>query len=93
MQPHNYEFDVEFSFVDEQRFCVERVAEELTCREIRVFYDAYEQATQWDRDLNSYFREVFQEKCHYCVFFASQDYVAKVWPSVERQRVHSCMVR
>ena len=85
MQSHDYEFDVGLSFAGEQRHYVERVAEELAYRGIRVFYDAYEQATLWGRDLNSYFREVFQEKCRYCVIFASQEYAAKVWPSVERQ--------
>ena len=85
MQPRNYEFDVGLSFAGEQRHYVERVAEELTYRGIRVFYDAYEQATLWGKNLNSYFKEVFQEKCRYCVIFASREYAAKMWPSVERQ--------
>ena len=85
MQSPSYEFDVGLSFAGEQRHYVERVAEELTYRGILVFYDAYDQANLWGKDLSSYFKEVFQEKCRYCVVFASREYAAKVWPSVERE--------
>ena len=44
VQAHGYEFDIGLSFASEQRKYVERVAEELNYRGIRVYYDAYDQA-------------------------------------------------
>ena len=80
---HDYEFDISLSFASEQRDYVERVAEELDYRGIRVFYDAYEQANLWGRNLGEYFKEVFQDKSRYCIVFASKEYATKMWPTVE----------
>ncbi|MDE0132976.1 MAG: TIR domain-containing protein [bacterium] len=80
---HGYEYDIGLSFSGEQRGYVEKVAEELDYRGIRVFYDADEQADLWGRDLGVYFREVFQDKCRYCIVFASEEYANKMWPTVE----------
>jgi len=54
VQAHAYEFDIGLSFASDQREYVERVAEELNYRGIRVYYDAYDQANLWGRDLESY---------------------------------------
>ena len=83
VQAHGYEFDIGLSFAGEQREYVERVAEELNYRGIRVYYDAYDQANLWGRDLGKYFREVFQDKCRYCIVFASKEYASKMWPTFE----------
>ena len=83
VQEDSYEFDIGLSFASEQREYVERVAEELDYRGIRIFYDAYEQANLWGRDLAEYFKEVFQEKCRYCIVFASKEYAKKMWPTYE----------
>ena len=83
MQAHGYEFDIGLSFAGEQRKYVELVAEELDYRGIRVYYDAYDQANLWGRDLGEYFREVFQEKCRFCMVFASKEYATKMWPTFE----------
>ena len=83
VQAHGYEFDIGLSFASEQRKYVERVAEELNYRGVRVYYDAYDQANLWGRDLGEYFREVFQDKCHYCIVFASKEYATKMWPTFE----------
>ena len=83
VQANGYEFDIGLSFASEQREYVERVAEELNYRGIRVYYDAYDQANLWGRDLGEYFSEVFQDKCHYCIVFASKEYATKMWPTFE----------
>ena len=80
---HGYEFDIGLSFASDQRDYVERVAEELDYRGVRIFYDAYEQANLWGRNLGEYFKEVFQDKCRYCIVFASKEYATKMWPTVE----------
>ena len=83
VQANGYEFDIGLSFASEQREYVERVAEELNYRGIRVYYDAYDQANLWGRDLGEYFREVFQDKCQYCIVFAPKEYATKMWPTFE----------
>ena len=83
VKEHDYEFDIGLSFASEQRDYVERVAEELDYRGIRIFYDAYEQANLWGRNLGEYFKEVFQAKSRYCIVFASKEYATKMWPTVE----------
>ena len=83
VQAHGYEFDIGLSFASEQREYVERVAEELNYRGIRVYYDAYDRANLWGRDLGEYFREVFQNRCRYCIVFASKEYATKMWPTFE----------
>ena len=83
LQANGYEFDIGLSFAGEQREYVERVAEELDYRGVRVYYDAYDQANLWGRNLAEYFKEVFQDKCRYCIVFASKEYATKMWPTFE----------
>ena len=87
LNEHDYEFDIGLSFAGEQREYVEQVAEELDYRGIRVYYDAYDQANLWGRDLAKYFKEVFQNRCRYCIVFASKDYAAKMWPTFELENI------
>ena len=63
VQEDSFEYDIGLSFAGEQRKYVERVAEELVYRGISVYYDAYDQANLWGRDLGRYFKEVFQDQC------------------------------
>jgi len=48
---NEYEYDVCLSFAGEQRYFVEAVAEGLRKVGIRVFYDGYERAALWGKDL------------------------------------------
>lgn len=85
-QDENYfEYDVGLSFAGEQRAFVEQVAEELTSRGIRVFFDDYERGTLWGKDLYAYLSDIYEHMCRYCVIFVSEQYAAKVWPNKERQ--------
>ena len=86
-EEHENEFDIGLSFAGEQREYVEQVAEELDYRGIRVYYDAYDQANLWGRDLAKYFKEVFQNRCRYTIVFASKDYAAKMWPTFELENI------
>src|SRR5262245_45133490 len=45
------EYDVCLSFAGEDREYVSQVAEHLDLHEVRVFYDAYERAQLWGKDL------------------------------------------
>lgn len=80
-----FQFDVALSFAGEDRIYVGDIAERLRSRDVRVFYDRYEQATLWGKDLYEHLDYVYQRAARYCVLFASEHYARKVWTSHERK--------
>lgn len=84
MVGNDYEYDVGLSFAGEQRQYVEQVADELSSRGIRVFYDDYETGKLWGKDLYAHLSDIYQNTCRYCVIFISEEYASKVWTNQER---------
>lgn len=82
---NDYDYDVTLSFAGEQRAYVEQVAAALRLKGIRVFYDEYEKANLWGKDLYEHLDWVYQRAARFCVIFASADYAAKMWTSHERR--------
>lgn len=79
------EFDVCLSFAGEDRTYVRAVADELVGRAVRVFYDEYEEATLWGKNLYTHLDDVYQRQARYCVMFVSEHYVRKFWTAHERE--------
>jgi hypothetical protein len=79
-----FEYDVCLSFAGEQREYVRQVAQILQERGIRVFFDEYEEADLWGKDLYEHLAGIYGRKARYCILFASKEYAEKVWPSHER---------
>jgi hypothetical protein len=80
-----YDYDIALSFAGEDRLYVEKVAEFLKTKNIRVFYDQFEEARVWGRDLVAYFDDIYQNRASYCVIFISEHYAPKAWPKMERK--------
>ena len=78
-----YEYDVGLSFAGEQRDYVSETADRVKRHGIRVFYDEYERAKLWGKDLYVHLDDVYQHRCKYCVIFVSREYAEKVWPTAE----------
>jgi hypothetical protein len=78
-------YDVVFSFAGEDRRYVARVANYLRARSVKVFYDEYEQAGLWGKDLAEYFGTIYGQSGRYCVIFISAAYVEKMWTRHERR--------
>lgn len=76
-------YDVALSFAGEDRLLVQQVANELQGRGIKVFFDAYETATLWGKDLGQHFDDVFRKKSGFVMLFISRHYVEKPWPQHE----------
>lgn len=57
----------------------------MRSRGIRVFFDDYEKAELWGKDLYSHLDEVYQHLGRYCILFASANYAQKVWTDHERR--------
>jgi hypothetical protein len=80
-----YDFDVALSYAGENRSYVHEVANHLRAHGLRVFYDEFYTAELWGQDLYVYLDNVYRERARFTVVFISQSYVAKPWPSHERQ--------
>jgi TIR domain len=78
-------YDVVFSFAGENRTYVKQVAGYLRAKDIKIFYDEYEQAHLWGKDLAEHFELVYRRSGQYCVIFISKDYVNKMWTKPERR--------
>ena len=78
-------YDVALSFSGEDRGYVEQVAFRLRQSGVSVFYDRYEEATLWGKDLYEHLDDVYQNKAKYMLMFASEHYARKVWPTHERR--------
>ena len=78
-----YRYDVAISFAGEDREVAERFANDLRRRGVRVFYDAWEQADLWGKNLYQHLDMVYRTAARYCVIFVSESYVAKVWTQHE----------
>lgn len=81
----DFEYDIVLSFAGEQTAYVEEVANIVRGFGIRVFYDDYERASLWGKDLYEHLDYIYQRAAEYCVQFVSVDYAKKVWTTHERK--------
>ncbi len=84
MKNNSYEYDVALSFAGENRGYVEEVANSLKTRGVKVFYDVFEEANLWGKNLYEYLSEIYQNKARYTVMFISGFYNQKLWTNHER---------
>lgn len=82
-----FEYQVAFSFAGENRPYVEKVGEILKERDVKVFYDFFEQANLWGKSLPEHLDDVYRKKAAYCVVFISKFYAEKAWTRHERKSV------
>jgi hypothetical protein len=83
MADSEFEYDVAVSFAGEDRAKAERFAEILKAQGLKLFYDVWEQANLWGRDLYQHLDEVYSRKARFCVMFLSVHYAAKAWTNHE----------
>ena len=81
----SYTYDVAISYAGEDRTHAEALASALEHRGVTVFFDSYEQATLWGKNLYTYLSDLYQNKARYCVAFLSQHYATKLWTNHERE--------
>jgi len=79
-----YEYDLALSFAGEDRKYVEEVAEALRGHGLSVFYDEFQKAELWGKNLFPYLTDVYLNKARYCVVFISKHYASKRWTRIER---------
>lgn len=82
---HERRYDVAFSFAGENRAYVEEVAALLRNASVDVFYDNFERADLWGKNLIDHLAKIYSHETRYVVMFISKQYVEKAWPTHERQ--------
>ncbi len=83
--PNGYDYEVALSYASEDRAYVGQVAEALKEHGTRIFYDQYEEANMWGKDLSAHLDDVFRKQARYCVIFISRHYAEKEWTIHERR--------
>jgi len=78
-------YDVALSFAGEDRASAEQLASLLTSAGVKVFYDEYEQATLWGKNLYDHLHDVYSNRARFCVMFVSSAYATRLWTNHERQ--------
>lgn len=78
VEADNYEYDIALSFAGEDRQAAESLADGLRDCGVRVFYDRYEQAQLWGKDLYQHLQSVYRDRAKYCILFISANYANKV---------------
>lgn len=86
-------YDVALSFAGADRWYAEAVAAYVKARGARVFYDRYETATLWGRDLFEHFSWVYSSAARYCVIFVSDAYAESIWTTHERRSAQERALR
>lgn len=81
----NRDYDIALSFAGEERDYVDRVANLLKERGVKVFYDLFEEADLWGKDLYVHLSEVYHKRARFTVMFISDAYANKLWTNHERK--------
>jgi hypothetical protein len=84
-RPSAVHYDVALSFAGEDRKYVHRVAEALADKGVKVFYDNFEEADLWGRNLYSHLAKVYGSQARYTIIFVSKAYGKKLWTKHERE--------
>jgi hypothetical protein len=87
------QYDVCLSFAGEDRLFVNRIADVLVKRGVRVFYDDYERASLWGKDLFAHLDAIYRHAARFCIVFVSKAYARKAWTNHERQSAQARAIR
>jgi len=85
----SFEFEIALSFAGEDREYVDQVANLLRDSGIKTFYDLFEEANLWGKNLYDYLTEIYKDKAFYTIMFISEHYARKMWTNHERQAMQA----
>jgi hypothetical protein len=78
-------YDLAISFAGEDRQIAEDIANELKLLGYEIFYDKYEQANLWGKNLYEHLSEIYSKKARFCLMIISDSYAKKHWTNHERE--------
>ncbi len=79
MNSEKYDYDILLSFAGEDREVARKIAGQLRERGVEVFFDEYEEADLWGKDLYEHLSKVYSEEGRYCIMLISEHYAKKAW--------------
>jgi hypothetical protein len=88
-QVEAYQYDVALSFAGEDRDSAKAMAALLERNGVRVFFDDYEKAVLWGKDLYQHLARVYRDSARYCVVFVSAAYASKLWTRHELKQAQA----
>ena len=83
LNDYKFEYDVALSFAGEDRDYVEKIANALKDKGVRVFYDKFEVSNLFGKDLYQYLSHIYKDTAKYCMIFVSKYYKEKTWTKHE----------
>lgn len=83
------EYDIALSYAREDGKYVAQVAAMLRQLGLVVFFDRFEKAKLWGKDLYQHLAKIYQHKARYCVVFISKHYAAKNWTNHELKSIQA----
>ena len=83
------EYEIALSFAGEDRPHADALATRLRDAGVSVFYDDFERAQLWGKDLFQHLAEIYGEHARYCVVFVSESYLAKNWTKHELRQAQA----
>ena len=83
------QYDVALSFAGEDRHHAKQLAKLLKAGGYSVFYDEFERARLWGKDLYIHLSSVYKDQARYCVIFLSKHYAQKLWVKHELQNAQA----
>jgi hypothetical protein len=78
-----YLYDVALSYAEEQREYAEDLAKKLKEKSIRVYYDKFESANEWGKNLYQHLNKIYKENSCYTIVFVSKEYANQPWAKHE----------
>jgi len=77
------QYDFALSFAGENRALAEELFQQLSVREVAVFYDRQEQHRILGNDVEEYLAPIYRSESRYVVPLLSRDYPKKIWTKFE----------
>lgn len=77
------EYDVAISFAGSDRYHARELTDTMLKGGISVFYDEYEKANLWGKDLYAYLADLYKNRATYCMILFSDAYSKNIWAQHE----------
>lgn len=84
-----FKYQVALSFAGQDRRITKQFAELLRQKGVTIFYDEYEKASLWGKDLYQHLAKVYKDYSQYCVVFVSKAYKRKTWTRHELKQAQA----
>jgi hypothetical protein len=81
----NSKYDIAISFAGEDREITKEIAILLNKKGVDLFFDEFQKAKLFGKNLYDYLSKVYNEESKYCLMIISKYYVEKEWTGLERE--------